>query len=430
MNRFTQNRPTAASVIVFLLPALALTTSFGLMLVQVLMLLAVVWRWNKGAFAILRENFRTLSWFLAGFVGYFLVSLLRVLIMHHDGKLMDRPSRFLIALSCIAFITYFKPPIRWFWKGLCAGAIAVGVLALVQRFGLHIDRVEGFTHHAITFGDLALAMGLMAFCASSHFRGTRWASLPLIALLAGIAASLLSGSRGGWIALLFVIVPIIRYGREWHGKLILYGYLLALLLVGVVIVVPETGVADRIGLAVAEVHAYTDKGDATTSTGIRLELWKASWLMFVEHPMLGVGRDQFVPALHALAAQNRIQQSPALAFASSHSDTLFFLATGGLLDFSFLLLIYLGPLAVFLSVLKKNPHSTVVPLSDDVSGKRAAALAGILLVISYIAFGLTDVMFWLMMPTAFYVIMVCALLGFCLQVNAPVGARCDSNGVA
>jgi hypothetical protein len=52
-------------------------------------------------------------------------------------------------------------------------------------------------------------------------------------------------------------------------------------------------------------------------------------------------------------------------------------------------------------------------------GERAAlGLAGVVLVVCFIGFGLTDVMFWLMIPKVFYAMMVCTIAGLCLAVPA------------
>ena len=49
-----------------------------------------------------------------------------------------------------------------------------------------------------------------------------------------------------------------------------------------------------------------------------------------------------------------------------------------------------------------------------------------LLVICFIVFGLTDVMFWLMITQAFYAAMVCVLVGFCLAAKTPAPAAIPS----
>jgi O-antigen ligase len=352
------------------------------------------------------RHFRTIAYILVGFVGYFLISLFRMQIFGQELKTLDGPSRLLFGLSCIGFVIYFKPSKRWFCWGLCLGAIGAGVLALVQRLVFGIDRVAGFTHHPISFGDLALAMGLMALCTLSVFRGTRWIALPWLALMAGMLASILSGSRGGWLALPIVAWPLLHYGRALYGKAIVWSFGFCLGLMVLAYVVPATGVAFRLAEAMSDVQGYIQNNDATTSVGIRLELWKASWLMFSEHPLIGVGRDQFDNALQQLAAQGALQISPALSYSSSHNDMLHFLATGGLLDFSCLLLMYGAPAMFFVRILQQPPDS-----------RQISALMGLVLVLCFIAFSLTDVMFWLMMPKVFYVMMTSVLIGFCLTAQ-------------
>lgn len=417
--RIEHNDPALlAAFVVFCLPALALTSAIGLGLVQLVILISTAWFARKGLSAFFVGNFRTCAWVYAGFIGYFLDSLVRMLLSQRGAALIDGPSRLVFALSCIVFVGFLRPKIRWFWLGVCVGALGAGVLALVQRFGLGVDRVAGYTHHAITFGDLSLALGLMALCGLSALRKTRLALLPVAALMAGMLASILSGSRGGWIALLFAAVPFLRYGRAIHGKVIVYACGFALALFALAYAVPGSGVAARVAAATSDVRLYVDRGDATTSVGIRLELWKASWLMFSEHPLLGVGRDQFYPGLQVLAQQGKIQHSPALTYSSSHNDALHFLATGGLFDFSFLLMMYFAPLAFFVSVLRQT-GAAHAPGQQNQSNQsnQAAALAGAVLVMCFIGFGLTDVMFWLMMPKVFYAMMVCTLIGFCLEAK-------------
>lgn len=401
-----------AAYLLFLLPALALTTSFGLGLVQFCMLLALLAPATRAWYA---RHFRTIAFVFAGFAGYFLVSSVRWLVFDQGLRTLDGPSRLLFGLSCIGFVACWRPPLRWFYAGLCVGAIGAGVLALVQRFGLHIDRVPGFTHHPITFGDLALALGLLALCTLAEFRQTRWTLMPWLALLAGTVASVLSGSRGGWLALPLVLWPLLRYGRPVFGKVLWLGLALFAGVVLLAYFVPATGVALRVAEAVSDVRGYLDHQDATTSVGIRLELWKASLLMFLEHPWLGVGRDQFDVALHVLAAQGRLQQSPALTYSSSHNDMLHFLATGGVLDFLCLLMMYGAPWLFFTRILNGRGAAPAKPANLPPAPQHSVpALMGLVLVTCFIAFGLTDVMFWLMMPKVFYVMLTSVLIGFCL----------------
>lgn len=396
----------------FALPALALTTTFGLLLVQLLILLATAWWWRKGLSAFYAANARAIRLVVVAFVGYFLVSLARLLYFHQGLHTLDGPSRMMFALSCIGFAGFLRPPIRWFWLGLCIGAIGAAAIGLWQWLAIGMDRVEGLTHHAITFGDLSVAMGVMSLCAWSEFRNSRLAFLPVVAMLCGVLASIVSGSRGAWLGLLLVLLPLLKYGSAVHGKRLAYGVAAALVFSAIAYAVPATEIARRVDDAVSEVQRYAATRDATTHIGVRLDLWRASLMMIAENPLIGVGRDEFRPALLELARQGRVPQSPALGYSSPHNDVLNTLATGGLVDFVFLMLMYGAPLAFFWKTLHSGAAQRTVP-----------ALAGLLLVICFIGFGLTDVMFWLMIPKSFYAMMVCALTGFCLADGAQPAAR-------
>lgn len=404
-----------ATIVMFCMPLLALNTSVGMTLLQLVILITCGRYLNHGMLRFYAAHLRPLAWILAGFGGYFFISLGRWLFYQQPLNSLDGPTRLLFALSCIGFVGVLQPRIRWFWIGLCSTAVATGLHALVQRLVLGLDRAVGFTHHAITYGDLALALGVMSLGAVSELRHGRLAWLAPAGLLFGLTGSILSESRGGWVALVLVAVVLLCFGRAVHGRRIVYGLLFMLALAALAYVIPATGVAQRLALAVTEVRAYLLYGDATTSVGIRLELWKASWLMFTGHPVLGVGRGAFNSTLQLLAQQGLLQQSPALTFSSSHNDALNFLATGGLLDFSFLLLMYGAPMAFFIAVLRQPDHP-----------QRSPALAGLILVVCFIGFGLTDVMFWLMATKVFYAMLVGALLGFCLMpapgASSPRGA--------
>lgn len=396
-----------ATVLMFALPVLALTTSFGLLLIQLAILPCLLLVSVRTCYV---RHFRTIAAILAAFVGYFLVSLLRYVVYKQGISTLDGPSRLLFGLSCIGFVAALRPSWRLFCIGLCMGVIGAGVLALVQRLVLGMERVEGYTHHPITFGDLALAMGLLAWCTRATLRQTRWAALPWLALGAGVVTSILSASRGGWLALPLVLWPLLRYagpagseGKPAQFKTWGLGLVVVLALLALAWVLPFTGVAHRVGEAVSDVQGYLAHNDATTSVGIRLELWKASWRMFQDHPWLGVGRKGFDGALHQLAQQGFLQNSPALSYSSSHNDVLHFLATGGLLDFSCLLMMYGAPLWFFIRILRQPRSRAQNP-----------ALMGLVLVLCFIGFGLTDVMFWLMTPKVFYIMMISALMGFCL----------------
>lgn len=412
----TERGSPFSSMLLFALPALALASKDGLGLVQCVILLIFL----RYLPLVLRGHLRhwgELSGVTLAFFLYFLVALGRMLLEHQPLRALDGPSRLLFGLTCIGVMYHLRPRNRYFFLGLCVTTLVAAAVAVWQVLGGEMPRAIGFTHHDIAFGDLALASGLMAACGLSAFRDPRLARvqwLPGLALLAGVLAWLLSGSRGGWFALPLVLIALLSYGRRLYGWRMVILCALMLGLLALALALPATGVAHEIGLALDDVRRYLDGGAVTTPVGIRLELWRASLMMFADHPWLGVGGDNFDAALQALAAAGRLPPSPALAYGNGNNDLLHSLATGGVLDATLLLMMYFAPLRYFTGELRRPDQ-----------GQHGLALAGVVLVAAFIGFGLTEVMFWPMMPKMFYVMMVCSLIGMCLAVRhrAPTPRR-------
>jgi O-antigen ligase len=126
--------------------------------------------------------------------------------------------------------------------------------------------------------------------------------------------------------------------------------------------------------------------------------------MFVEHPFFGVGRAQFNPALNELIARGVI--SPNMhGFFHAHNELLNALATQGVVGAATLFLLYALPFAFFLRCLRGHDAS------------RAHALAGLLLVLAYADFGLTQVLFAHHIGAAFYAVTVSCLAGLCISLQ-------------
>ncbi|GAC1420960.1 MAG: O-antigen ligase [Burkholderiaceae bacterium] len=395
-------RTLMSSVAIFMLPALALTTNVSVGLIEVGLLLASLcyarpllrqYRERPALFAQSRLVVGALLFNLV-------VALISLLATGFDARFIENPSKMLLAALATALILLMQPNPRAFWLGLFTGATGAAAFAVHQRFFLMMPRAEGFSM-PITFGDLAMAMGLMSLAGVQPFAKTRLAALPYIAFVAGVVASILSGSRGGWLALLLSFVPLYSYGRDALGNRTIVIIVTSIGLLGAASVVPQTGVLDRVLDVSKEIHQYHN-GNPDSSVGARFEMWKGAWTLFVEHPVSGVGRANYNKGLQILIARGDI--NPAMRdYHHAHNEMLNALATQGLLGAIALVGLYVAPLAFFTRQLR-HPGS-----------HRQYALAGIMLILSFIDFGLTQVMFAHHVGSGFYVLTVCTLIGLCLQ---------------
>lgn len=283
-----------------------------------------------------------------------------------------------------------KPNPNFFWAGLSLGALGAGGIAAWQALHRGI-RAEGFDN-AIQFGDAALLMGMLCVARALNV-GRRWpatARLNRRALalnlvlcfgaLGGIAASLLSQTRGGWVAVPMVLVVAWRQLTTPGRASRTYLALLCLALAGIAIVVmQQRAFAERWMDAANEARSYVESGVQSTSVGARLAMWTYSLEQIELHPWIGVGEEGWIESRNAAIRAKRL--SPAIAeFNHVHNEFLDVTLKRGFLGLGLLLAMYLLPSIYFLRF-TKGYGAEVTSL----------ALAGLIIPISYIGFGLTQV---------------------------------------
>jgi len=385
--------------VLFLLPALALTTGPGIGMVEVALLAgALCWMrrlWQGGA--SLYGDARPVA---MAFVFHLLAAMLSLSWSGFEASALDNVSRQALAVLAIALIVLARPRTGWFWHGLAVGTLGAAAIALYQRIVLDMPRAESF-HQAIVFGDIAIAMGLMALASIDRFAGTRLAAMPYVAFLAGTTASVLSGSRGGWVALVFAFLPLYSFGDRPMRRRIVALAAASAVLVTAAWFVPETNVRNRIVDAKTDIVRYFGEDLVFSPVGTRLEMWKGAWMLFSEHPVAGVGRTQFNAGLNGLIARGAIGPDVA-SFHHAHNEMLHALATEGMIGGLALAFVYGAPLAFFIRRARRRDAA------------RPYAMAGMLLVLSYIDFGLSQVLFAHHVGALFYALTTCVLAGCCL----------------
>ena len=323
------------------------------------------------------------------------------------GRDFDKPSKYFLALPCVAYALAFPPRLAWLWAGVWLGACGSGLLALYQTSVQALPRATGFTN-AIQYGDLSLVLGMM--CAVlllvewprwRHWQKLGWA----LAMLLGCLGSLLSGSRGGWLALV-VVLPVcalvLARRRQWAMLLRAGAVVLAVL--AALLLLKGAEVEQRLGEAHSEAQVYQHQGNANTSIGHRLAHWRLAWQMGLERPLLGWGRSGYVAEKARRVAAG---QAPAsvLQFTHAHNEAFDLFAKRGLLGVAVLGLFYAVPLWLFWPR-RQRIFDSAGTLDREALG---LCLVGLLLPLSYIGFGLTQVFLAHNSGNVFYLFM-CLLL--------------------
>jgi O-antigen ligase len=233
------------------------------------------------------------------------------------------------------------------------GIFALDMIGLFTYLGFIADRkyflpLYPLHIHHIWFSNLN-AIGIyvvvaFVFFSSARLRKGQKAFFAAFVIMAA-ASILLSLSRTAWNGL-FVTIVVLSFVFI-KNKARVYLFLSALLGTGVLLYLFNDIVQSRLDLIVSDIVSY-NKGVTYTNVGARFLLWKASFLMFLSNPLVGVGTGDFVATLHDYIASGTF---PGFLkeWNQPHNMFLFTLATNGLIGLLALLYVFYSSLRLGVS---------------------------------------------------------------------------------
>ncbi len=399
------------------LPVLSLGVQGGANTAYFVMLLAAVW--GAATLAVLAASPQSPSWsirpwwrYRAG-VSVALASPLLAVAWNQlvTGDFSDRAfdgmSRLLLA-SVLAWWLCQLPAERlrhWQWALILGVGVGVGMMLTHIPAGETRPDLDFAT--AITFGNLTLLMGAMAFLTLGWQITRHWLE-PVVKVLAGVLGvygSLLSQSRGGWLALPAMILVLLLVLRlSWRVKVGVL-VLTAVALGGAWASSPV--IQERVELAAIELQDYAEGHNLESSIGMRMQFWQASWEMFREAPLTGVGSQNINAEFRERVARGEMAPLGA-SYNHSHNEWFWFMASLGVPGIMALLAVYLVPFAAFVQAARSQ---------QPIAG--TAGRMGVVVVTAYATFGLTEAMFAITMNVAFYAGSVAILLAICHAASVP-----------
>ncbi|WP_049723497.1 O-antigen ligase family protein [Gilvimarinus polysaccharolyticus] len=325
------------------------------------------------------------DWVLIGtLLFYFMISAAISLYHQLPSSSYEEPSRFLLTIPVLLLLLAYPPRQSYWWSALIIGTLAGGILALWQILVENRVRAGGFMN-PIQFGNLSLLMGVLCLTGIGWAREQRhatlwWAAL-CVAALAGATASLLSGARGGWLALPVMLALLYWAYRRYLPKRTL-ALTLAVFASGLIAlyIIPQTGVQARIDRAISDYQEYSSGVHMSSSVGMRLEMWSAGIALATKQPLLGWGESAYGEKLTGMIEDDR-SRVIINQYDHVHSDSLDAFLRRGLLGLFALLLVYAVPFALFARKFVRGGAGDPY------------AIAGLILVASIATFGLTQAFF-------------------------------------
>lgn len=288
------------------------------------------------------------------FAIHFFVLILSVAIDTGDinkvVKSAEYPLKNLLLVTVAWTVFANRVDSKFYFYSLTIGSlIGLGI----SSYDMFVTGVRGFDYlMPIQKGNAAILFATLAFAASFYTRATRpkLSSVCLIGANFGLAASLLSLSRGGWILAPFLFVlPVFVY-RKQVTKIFTAIAICSLLLTSVIVSSQSPSISNRIS------QASQEAASETGSFGVRIELWKNALHNFYEKPMLGWGKEGLQPQLDKQNATGELSNFARSFNGNAHSAYLNALSQRGIFGFAGLLCLMLGPGLIYLTRLVKGQN--------------------------------------------------------------------------
>lgn len=323
---------------------------------------------------------------------------------HGDISNLDSISRLLFAIPVYLYIRRVGININIVLFSSILGSITAASYGWYQYEYLNHQMAIGVASNHIFFGQFALILTMFSFCSAAISKNTINKLLSILGVLCGLYAVIVSGSRGGWLAIPAIFLFLFS-ANVWHLsklKIISTTILLFVLAIGSYNI-DNFPVKSRVDRVFVEVDQYFIEDRVTTSVGARLEMWKGAFLIVKDSNFLGVGNNNYADARQKLKDSGQVHQK--ILNLDPHNYYLNVLAKQGVFGLMALFCIMLVPLRLFFKDAISN------------SASKNTSIMGGMLVVSYLDFMLTTSTFIYQSMTLFFAFILVVMLGNLVHKN-------------
>jgi O-antigen ligase len=387
-------------LVVLLCPALTVAVKGGangsLMLAAALSVFALLRRHRPAEGGLPRAGDEALRAYLLAMAAPVLV-LLAVQTLHGGPWAVGAVSssaRFLLAVPLVLVaVRMGRDLVPWADASFALGALTAGAVMLFVPREWSLGRWGSPFLDPINFGALALLLGMLSLLSVDWRRRDPppVRLLKIAGFASGLAASVPTGARGPWLAVLIVIAVLAfttLRDRPPAMRIAVWASLAAALLAAFATVDALRG---RFDLMAADLGSFFWGGERDTSPGVRLQIWRAALMAFAEQPLLGLGGGGFAARVDGYLASGALSPLAAeAARAEMHNSYLAYAADFGIPGLLAIVAVFAVPAAAFARRLEADPAC------------RRAALMGLVVVTLYASCAISVDVFKLKMMAAFY----------------------------
>ena len=296
---------------------------------------------------------------------------------------VDPVMPFLLMIFAVWFLRRYKPSADWFWSGLAIGAVGAACFSGYQALGLGL-RAGGYLH-PIQFGNIALLLGVLCMVRALITLKPTWMNaLMWIGFACGIAASVWSQTRGGWVAIVLIFFWILMHATQdwtWLRKITTVFVLMAsIAILGVQLGLSKV-IQSRVSDAIVETVAFIEANNQDSPVGSRLAMWRFAVHQIGDAPLLGIGKQGWIALRDQGIANGELSAVFISQLTHLHNEYLDAVIKRGVVGLALLLLLYLGPTVFFF-----RPYLNAINVEV-----KSLAMVGMVIPMMFMDFGLTQV---------------------------------------
>ena len=314
----------------------------------------------------------------------------------------DAPSRMLLAIPVFLVLKEKRWNFLKLFQYACPASLLLTVLSTWLFPHSWAGRPATYFADPITFGNYSMVMGFMClFSLNVLAKDSRFLTiLKLAGFASGIYLSILSQSRSGWLAapvLLCIWLIIYRGSISRRIRFAIAGIGVAAALLAYYGLDP---IHSRINDALHDLSVWLSGENSDTSIGMRLEMWRVAFTLFMESPLYGYSDIHYRELLeiHPSLSVFTSHEARFIMYGGLHNDILANTVRSGLFGLISALALFVVPACVF-----------VRSLGSATARVHGAGAVGICLISGLFVCSFGEQVFYLTFQSAFYGLMIAAL---------------------
>ena len=343
---------------------------------------------------------------------------------------------FMMLVPLYLLLRQFSFKLNWLVGLLALVAIVLGCVSIAQFIAMKYYSTSILATGRVFWGRPsggvnpmrygAISLVVMAFSLNAILvlrQKTLWLKLLLVvACCLGLIACLLTQVRGSWLAIPVLMLAYAVYLYRAGNPKFIFALVVGGVIVVVVAVASQTPILKkRAQLIVSNIEMY-QQGNAQTSIGARIDMFKAAGILIKRNPVFGLGLNSYSDNATEIRKSTPGMSREVGRWANPHNEILQVMVEKGVIGLITLLFLFVAPGYLFLLALGRAGDSYV--------GQQIKyyALCGLGLLIVYAVVGQTVALFEHDVFNHFFALMV-LLFASQIRVLEYMDGRIKEGGV-